>query len=51
MQKGRTVTAVDLLLVERFRKVDGEGVGTAVAATVPCLCHGWRGPGFRSHIN
>ena len=46
---GRTVTAVDVLLVEGLLEVDGEGLRAAMAATVPCLAFGKRRFGFRGH--
>lgn len=46
---GRTVTAAESLLVERFFEIDSEGVRAAVAAPMPCLPCGRCRLGFSSH--
>ena len=46
LEFGRTIAAVDILLVERLLEIDGEGLSAAVAATVPCLSCSGRGLGL-----
>jgi hypothetical protein len=49
---GHTIAATDFLVIERLFQVHGEGLCTAVAATVPCFRHCRRlRLGFRGHLS